>query len=596
LLLWVALVVLAGTGCTDSGTGARAGTGGPIPLEYFLGRSERKDEQESPARTRRAFLQSSPGLHSRVRNLFVQEAGTGRTIQVTTGVDRNIREFRWFNEDRLGFLRDPDGAEGYRLYAVNADGSGFRELTPDLPGGTGAAILWSDPAAHSRWLVAMGPARGPKDLYWVDGNTGAWELKERNLADILYAIPDRRGQVLLALAGDGLTQTLQYRDTERSPWRALATATHPEVVAPLALDPDLQRLGFPAQEASGILAVSNRGRDKRALVLLDPSDGRVRRVLAQDPRQDAAYPRVPVARGSQGGCLAPPGALAGVYPEPLDGPRLSGPEKGQPVDYLARDGLVIPAFLFPPPGAAPVPHPAVILCHGGPEYYVPTGENPVAAYLASRGLVVLEPCFRGTQGLGREFQAAGYGQWGRAMQDDLADGAEWLVGMGFADRGRIGIMGESFGGYGALAGVSLDPGRYRCAVAIDGPANLVTFLDSPHVRASEAYWRLLMLGDPAADPASLAAVSPVHHAHRVRVPVLIVHAVNDARVPIKQSEQMVAELRAHGSPVQFLRLEGEGHDDWCERSDLEVYRAVERFLNEHLGSALGPPATLLGRP
>src|SRR5262249_29600518 len=82
----------------------------------------------------------------------------------------------------------------------------------------------------------------------------------------------------------------------------------------------------------------------------------------------------------------------------------------------------------------------------------------------------------GSSGYGKQFLSAGYGEWGRKMQDDLIDGVRWLVAEGVADPSRIGIMGASYGGYATLAAVGLTPDVFAAGVALFGPSNLLAFL------------------------------------------------------------------------------------------------------------------------
>ena len=96
------------------------------------------------------------------------------------------------------------------------------------------------------------------------------------------------------------------------------------------------------------------------------------------------------------------------------------------------------------------------------------------------------------------------------------------------------------------------------------------------------------MGDLRSDMERLRQVSPALQAHRVRIPILLAHGARDSRVPIAESEQMVAALRAQGKPVEFLAFPEEGHSYWCEHNNLALYRAVEKFLGQHLGSKVGP--------
>ena len=92
--------------------------------------------------------------------------------------------------------------------------------------------------------------------------------------------------------------------------------------------------------------------------------------------------------------------------------------------------------------------------------------------MASRGYAVLQPNFRGSTGYGEAFRDAGYGQWGRKMQDDVSDGVKKLIADGIADPKRICIVGASYGGYSALAGATFSPELYACAVSYAGFADV----------------------------------------------------------------------------------------------------------------------------
>ena len=102
----------------------------------------------------------------------------------------------------------------------------------------------------------------------------------------------------------------------------------------------------------------------------------------------------------------------------------------KPVRYTARDGLAISAYLTVPRGAVAKNLPVIVIVHDGPSERVRWGWDPVVQFLASRGFAVFQPNYRGSTGYGREHERMGYGQWGLAMQDDLADGVRWLVARG----------------------------------------------------------------------------------------------------------------------------------------------------------------------
>ena len=131
------------------------------------------------------------------------------------------------------------------------------------------------------------------------------------------------------------------------------------------------------------------------------------------------------------------------------------------VEYSARDGLVIPAYITLPPQYQSLEQasnlPFVIHPHGGPGARDFLRFSFDVQFLASLGYGVLQMNFRGSTGYGQAFQDAGKNEWGQAMQDDVTDGVHWLIENEFADANRIAIAGGSYGGYVALMGAIKTP-------------------------------------------------------------------------------------------------------------------------------------------
>jgi dipeptidyl aminopeptidase/acylaminoacyl peptidase len=203
--------------------------------------------------------------------------------------------------------------------------------------------------------------------------------------------------------------------------------------------------------------------------------------------------------------------------------------------------------------------------------------------MASRGYAVLQPNYRGSDGLGDALLEAGYGQWGRKMQTDLSDGVRDLAAKGIIDPKRVCIVGASYGGYAALAGAALDPGVYRCAVSVAGPADLRRFVDwskGYRGRAAYRYWTRFMGAEDSRD-AVLAQISPAAHADRVAVPVLLIHGKDDTVVPLEQSQLMADALRKAGKPVELVVQPGADH--WLSRGDtrLQTLQATMAFVEKN---------------
>ncbi|HEX2558975.1 alpha/beta hydrolase family protein, partial [Phenylobacterium sp.] len=270
-------------------------------------------------------------------------------------------------------------------------------------------------------------------------------------------------------------------------------------------------------------------------------------------------------------------------------PELEGVELGATrwITYKARDGLEIGAYLTLPPASLGVTKaPLIVLPHGGPGARDEYTFDFLTQFLASRGYAVLRPQFRGSAGFGRAFYEAGRAEWGGKMQTDLLDGVAAIRPMAEVDADRACIVGWSFGGYAALAGVSLHPGAYRCAASIAGISDLKLILaqqGSTHGRASATFhaWRR-MLGKNGPNSPELVSTSPLRQVANIQAPVLLVHGGQDTIVEPVQSAAMRDALKAAGKPVEHLLLTDDDHYLRRPGSRTQLLTALEAFLAKHL--------------
>jgi dienelactone hydrolase len=242
------------------------------------------------------------------------------------------------------------------------------------------------------------------------------------------------------------------------------------------------------------------------------------------------------------------------------------------ITYEAADGLQIPAYLTLPAGRPASKLPLVVLPHGGPAVRDTLDFDWWAQAIASQGYAVLKPNYRGSMTT-RSFMAAGYGEWGRKMQTDLSDGVRYLAKEGIIDPARVCIVGASYGGYAALAGVTLDPGVYRCAVAVAGISDLKRMLQWVNERdrignhIAGRFWDRYMGVQGPNDPA-LDTISPIRHIDKVNVPVLLVHGKDDTVVPFEQSEIMLKALTKANKKVELVTMKKEDH--WLSRGETRL--------------------------
>lgn len=269
-----------------------------------------------------------------------------------------------------------------------------------------------------------------------------------------------------------------------------------------------------------------------------------------------------------------------------------------PVEIKARDGLTLPSYLTLPLGAdkngdgkPEQAVPLVLLVHGGPWGRDGHGYNGTHQWLANRGYAVLSVNFRASAGFGKKFLNAGNKQWGLAMHDDLIDAVNWAVKQGVTSADKVAIMGGSYGGYAALAGVAFTPTTFACAVDIVGPSNLETLLSTipPYWEAGKKQMYSRM-GDPTTDEgkAILRAASPLYKADQIVRPLLIGQGANDPRVKQAESDQIVQAMQAKDIPVTYVVYPDEGHGFAKPNNRIGFNAIAESFLGNCLGGRVEP--------
>ncbi|MGH3842171.1 MAG: alpha/beta hydrolase family protein, partial [Pseudonocardiaceae bacterium] len=235
--------------------------------------------------------------------------------------------------------------------------------------------------------------------------------------------------------------------------------------------------------------------------------------------------------------------------------------------------------------------PAVLLVHGGPWRRSRWEYNERRAWLANQGLTVIEPNFRGSTGFGADWVNAADRQWGAAMQDDLEDALDWAIRRGHADPDRIGLVGGSYGGYAVLQLATTSVRRFSCVVATSPLTDLVAFIEElPEPWRTAAPMVRRRIGDPA-DPEQRRALvqkSPLTNASTVCCPVLLVHGVNDTRVPVEMSARMFMALARGGKDATLALFPDEGHEIVNASNRRAADELIAGFLARHLRGAATP--------
>lgn len=603
------------------------------PLEDFFRNSDRSGYQISPDGNYFSFL----APYEDRMNIFVQRIGSEDTVRLTSETARSVAGYMWATNERILFMKDTAGDENYQLYGVNLDGSDLRAYTA-FPG-VRTTLIDDLEDVPNEVIIGMNKRQAEIfDPYRLNLETGELTQLAENPGNWQGYMTDHEGKLRVVTAiVDGVNTQILYRDHEAEEFRPVLTTNFKESVDFMEFTPD-NRL---------VYAATNLGRDKVALVLMNPatceelehlyaheqydvssiSYSRKRKKLLavycqghKDPirhyfdDEEAAFREhlrsffegrrfgitatdkeeqkylIYVGSDRTRGryyfydrAVGSPALLAELAPWLEEEDMVAM----HTVTYTSRDGLTIEAYLSLPHPYTPETAkalPVVVHPHGGPWARDSWGYSAEVQFLCNRGYAVFQMNFRGSTGYGRKFLEASYKQWGQAMQDDITDGVNWLITQGIADAKRVAIYGGSYGGYATLAGLCFTPDLYACGIDYVGVSNLLTFMQT-----IPPYWRPLLemmyeqVGDPEKDLEMLTAYSPALQAHLIKAPLFIAQGANDPRVNKAESDQMVEALRARGVEVEYMVKDDEGHGFHNQENRFDFYRAMERFLKEQMG-------------
>ncbi len=252
--------------------------------------------------------------------------------------------------------------------------------------------------------------------------------------------------------------------------------------------------------------------------------------------------------------------------------------------FNAHDGLELSGWLYLPKDFK-APGPVVLSFHGGPEGQDrPAFRADYQALLAS-GIAVFAPNIRGSSGFGKQFMSLDNHAGRFDANRDIKAAADFLLAQRIGAKGRLGIMGGSYGGYVVMVAVTDYPDTFAAGANLFGIVNFETFFSqsTPWMGAISTG----EYGDPKTQLQLLKDLSPIHKLDRVKTPLLVMHGANDTNVPVVEAEQVVAALKKRNVPVEYVLFPDEGHG-WRKqvnrvRSTLEL----TRFFSAHLVTASG---------
>jgi dipeptidyl aminopeptidase/acylaminoacyl peptidase len=258
------------------------------------------------------------------------------------------------------------------------------------------------------------------------------------------------------------------------------------------------------------------------------------------------------------------------------------------VRFASYDGVSVPGVLYRPHQAsAAAKAPAVVLVHGGPGGQSSVGYSALEQALVNHGYVVFAINNRGSSGYGKTFYAMDDRKHGEADLGDVVASKRMLVETGYVDPARIAILGGSYGGYMTLAALTLQPDAFKAGVDLFGISNWPRTLSS-----IPPWWGAFRdalyaeLGDPKTDSVRLRRISPLFHAERIKVPLMVLQGANDPRVLKVESDEIVAAARRNGVPVEYVLFPDEGHGFVKKENEISGYTKVIGFLDKYVKEAV----------
>ena len=602
-----------------------------IPLSDFFKIADKSTFRISPDGKYISFLKA----YNKKENLFIKSLVDGKEQAATSFTDYPVRgDYFWTYNNQIVFFQDLVGDDVLKLYTLDIPSMSVKNILSQHK--VRIALLNRNKQAPDVITIRMNK-RDPAnfDIYKLNIRTGTLTPYLVNPGNFTEWYPDADGKIRLVTSSDGVDKTILYRPTENAAFRPIIENNFKTSVKPIAF----------TGEKNYFYALSNVDRDKTALVEINAEDGKEIKVVyacgnadIQDVdymrnknrlelvRWEAAKPQKhflnqeikniydKVSAQFKGNVInivdrdsAENKFIINTYTDKNPGvyylyenntgklSRLDEvnssikPEQlcaMQPVSYRASDGMIINGYLTIPQGSKKTDLPVVIMPHDGPfnQSFWWT-YNPEVQFLANRGYAVFQINFRGSTGYGKAFHSAGFKEVGGKIQQDITDGANWLIKNKTADPKRIAIFGAGFGGFSGLYGVSAHPQLYNCAVVQHSLINFFTYIkDAPPFYKAQVKMMYEMVGNPEADASQLRAISPVFHTDKIRAPLLIFQGAKDDRANISELNQFVRELQKQNGNenVKYFLKPNERTVFRSQDDRMEMYTQIEKFLDKNM--------------
>ncbi|MBK7141249.1 MAG: S9 family peptidase [bacterium] len=519
--------------------------------------------------------------------LFLMDTETGRLVALTNSPTARYGSVAWANDDRsIYYNSTEENGKDFFIYKMDVTTGVAQKIFGDTTGGIRGYNWIADLSQDgSRMIISNLRSNVANDLYLVELGSGKYQKLNSDTGNVLYQtatmMPDNQTIYWLSNNNEeGISRVAKVKVGKGKPefledgwidsrWETTALGFSRDYRYMMALvnEDGYVRIRLREVETGQILStppldgiVSGGGFDKNGNVVFSfNGPTRTTDVWRWNPKT-GELTQLTFA------------TYAGIDRELFSEPQL--------IHYTSFDGLEIPAFVYLPKSYKQgTPIPFVIEAHGGPEGQSQPYFTRNIQFLLLNGYGVMLPNVRGSEGYGREYlNLDNYKNRKHSLQDYKA-AAEWLISKGYSAQGKLAIRGGSYGGYVVFGMITDYPDLFSAAIGSVGISNFVTFLQN-----TAAYRRGLREAEygPLSDSAFLKEISPIHKAHLIKTPLLVIHGANDPRVPIGEARQIIEAVTKNGGIVDSMIFADEGHGAGKRSNIIPEYEKQMQFLNTYL--------------
>ena len=597
-----------------------------IPVEQFFKIADKGKLDLSPNGKYYSYVSK----YENKQNVFIENIETGDAKRITSYTQNNVRTYYWFNDSLIVIRIDNNGDENYHLNLININTLIEKDLTPFKE------PFAEDVKIRKNYILAnLTDDMGNSGYFLINPLSEALPkliTKSLNLGDENFVFDNKDVVRIIYGFSESGDRVMYSRKTEKDSFRLILTTNTENQILPQKFDANNQF----------VFCFSKLNRDKFAVVKFDPETATEKQILYENANYDVNgeldydeeqnkllyvtysdwkqqyyffdkttkkeyqnyFKEFPssnidlIKKTKEGSVLLKitadnnPGEYYLYYPTQRTFKKIADVNadlnkenlaKMTPIEYKTRDGITIHGYLTTPINKELKNLPTVVFAHGGPWTRDEWGYDNYFQFLANRGYLVFYMDFRGSRGYGKKHYSLSFKAWDK-MNDDIADGVQWLIQKGISDKNKIAISGVSWGGFASNYGMVFYPDLYKCGITVVGPSNMFSFYERFVGNFGPSYAGLMnnIIGNPKTDSVYFNKISPLLHLEQLKNPMLIWQGRKDPRVPWQEAQQMYDNAIKKGIDVELILKEDEGHNISNVKNRIEFYEKVDWFLKKHL--------------